>query len=124
MVLMDWKEVVKSRSETLRGIQTPIREASPKSLFRLQIHRADLSAIKVIGFGQFGEVYMAKHVLKIQNPAPGAPKVWWGTRNNSTAVAIVSVILAVSIFFNMFPVDHLGHSLRQKYILHTEKHIT
>ena len=32
------------------------REAAPKSLFGLQIHRSDLIPVKVIGYGQFGEV--------------------------------------------------------------------
>jgi hypothetical protein len=32
------------------------REAAPQSLFGLQIHRSDLTPVKVIGYGQFGEV--------------------------------------------------------------------
>eukprot|EP00039_Didymoeca_costata_P032338 m.37383 g.37383 ORF g.37383 m.37383 type:complete len:1282 (+) comp9309_c0_seq1:436-4281(+) len=37
------------------------RENASSTLFRHQIHRADLTAVKVIGMGQFGEVYLAKH---------------------------------------------------------------
>lgn len=35
------------------------RIAAPGNLFKRQIHRADLKAIKVIGAGQFGQVYIA-----------------------------------------------------------------
>eukprot|EP00041_Stephanoeca_diplocostata_P034989 m.1216027 g.1216027 ORF g.1216027 m.1216027 type:complete len:378 (-) comp24613_c0_seq4:159-1292(-) len=68
------KEIQKLRRTNPFAAISSKREASPRSLYKLQIHRADLSAIKVIGFGQFGEVYKAKHVLKVPNPAPGAPK--------------------------------------------------
>eukprot|EP00039_Didymoeca_costata_P015262 m.256355 g.256355 ORF g.256355 m.256355 type:complete len:1105 (+) comp16186_c0_seq23:215-3529(+) len=36
------------------------REPSPPELFQLQVHRADLQAEKILGSGQFGEVYLAK----------------------------------------------------------------
>jgi len=42
------------------------REAAPKSLFAKQIHRADLAAVKVLGAGQFGEVWLGKQSVKIK----------------------------------------------------------
>lgn len=40
------------------------RDTVPMSLFPIQIHRADIMAKKVIGMGQFGEVYLALQVMK------------------------------------------------------------
>lgn len=40
------------------------RDTVPVSLFPIQIHRADIMAKKVIGMGQFGEVYLALQVMK------------------------------------------------------------
>eukprot|EP00038_Savillea_parva_P019809 m.28978 g.28978 ORF g.28978 m.28978 type:complete len:741 (-) comp4563_c1_seq1:31-2253(-) len=36
------------------------REAAPGSLFKCQLHRADIQPDKVIGAGQFGQVYLAQ----------------------------------------------------------------
>ena len=43
------------------------REAAKPSLFRLQIRRGTLTAIRIIGAGQYGEVYLAKQT----NPQTG-----------------------------------------------------
>lgn len=40
------------------------REAVQGKLFERQIHRRDLQPIRVIGMGQFGEVYLAQQVVK------------------------------------------------------------
>ena len=40
------------------------RDKAPSTLFKRQIHRADLKATKVLGAGQFGEVYKAKQSMK------------------------------------------------------------
>lgn len=46
------------------------REPIKGPLFRLQIHRADLTAVRQLGNGQFGEVYLADQVVK-DAPAAG-----------------------------------------------------
>jgi len=48
------------------------REPIGGPLFALQIHRADLRAVKVCGMGQFGEVYLAKQMKK---PGEGDPEL-------------------------------------------------
>ena len=48
------------------------REPIGGPLFALQIHRADLRAVKVCGMGQFGEVYLAKQMKK---PGEGEPEL-------------------------------------------------
>jgi len=40
------------------------RDKAPSTLFARQIHRADLKATKVLGAGQFGEVYKAMQTMK------------------------------------------------------------
>eukprot|EP00037_Helgoeca_nana_P005552 m.52439 g.52439 ORF g.52439 m.52439 type:complete len:811 (+) comp16534_c0_seq1:273-2705(+) len=54
-------EIKKLRQKNPFAAISSTREACPSILFALQIHRSDLAAIKVIGYGQFGEVYLAKH---------------------------------------------------------------
>jgi len=44
------------------GVDKLHREKVEGELFRRQIHRADLQAIKPIGAGQFGAVYLANQV--------------------------------------------------------------
>jgi len=39
------------------------REDTPLSLYHLQVHREDLKSKKVIGMGQFGEVYLASQTV-------------------------------------------------------------
>ena len=39
---------------------------APKRLFAKQIHRADLSPVKVLGAGQFGEVWLGKQSIKVK----------------------------------------------------------
>eukprot|EP00041_Stephanoeca_diplocostata_P037103 m.1386923 g.1386923 ORF g.1386923 m.1386923 type:complete len:1517 (+) comp24978_c1_seq6:332-4882(+) len=39
------------------------RERVKSTLFKMQIHRADLKAIKVVGEGQYGQVYLAKQTI-------------------------------------------------------------
>ena len=46
------------------------RESAPASLFRKQVHRADMRAIKVIGAGQFGEVWLAEQRGKTKSGQP------------------------------------------------------
>lgn len=43
------------------------RQKSSKKLFARQIHRADLKAVKVIGAGQFGEVWLADQAIRKSN---------------------------------------------------------
>jgi hypothetical protein len=43
------------------------RQKSSKRLFARQIHRADLKAVKVIGAGQFGEVWLADQAIRKAN---------------------------------------------------------
>lgn len=43
---------------------TGARERAPPRLFQKQVHRADILATKVIGAGQFGEVWLAKQKIK------------------------------------------------------------
>ena len=40
------------------------REAAPDALFKMQVHRADLDADKVLGAGEFGEVWLATQLTK------------------------------------------------------------
>eukprot|EP00039_Didymoeca_costata_P029290 m.24012 g.24012 ORF g.24012 m.24012 type:complete len:877 (+) comp7565_c0_seq1:238-2868(+) len=58
------KVLAEHKNLTERGPFTPApnapREAPPPELYKLQVHRADLEAEKVLGAGEFGEVYLAK----------------------------------------------------------------
>jgi len=45
------------------------RQKAPPRLFAKQIHRADITAVKAIGAGQFGEVWLATQAVRGQ-PAP------------------------------------------------------
>ena len=40
------------------------REAAPDALFKIQVHRADLDAMKVLGAGEFGEVWLARQLTR------------------------------------------------------------
>ena len=46
-----------------------VREASPPELFKLQVHRGDIIAEKVIGAGEFGEVYLANQKARSKTGA-------------------------------------------------------
>ena len=52
----------------------PKREAIKGPLFRRQIHRRDLVPIRVLGMGQFGEVYLANQVVKAGTGDKGTNK--------------------------------------------------
>ena len=57
-------EIKKLRQGNPFAAISSVRDTVPVSLFPIQIHRADLMAKKVIGMGQFGEVYLALQVMK------------------------------------------------------------
>jgi hypothetical protein len=59
----------------------PKREAVRGELYKKQIHRADLTAIKQIGAGQFGDVYLAHQSVRTPHgirPIPRAVKLLRG----------------------------------------------
>lgn len=43
------------------------RERVKSTLFKIQIHRGDLTAVKVVGEGQYGQVYLAKQTIRSAN---------------------------------------------------------
>ena len=63
------------------AVTDPKREAVKGELFKRQIHRADLTAIKQIGAGQFGDVYLAHQSVRTPHgvrPVPRAVKLLRG----------------------------------------------
>lgn len=53
----------KKQGENPFAVTDPKREAIGGELFYRQIHRSDLKAVKNIGAGQFGAVYLAKQIV-------------------------------------------------------------
>lgn len=63
------------------AVTDPQREPVRGELFQRQIHRADLTAVKQIGAGQFGDVYLATQAIRTPNgprPIPRAVKLLRG----------------------------------------------
>lgn len=54
-----------SRGDDPFAVTDPTREVPKGVLFNRQIHRRDLKAVRIIGAGQFGEVYFAKQRVKV-----------------------------------------------------------
>lgn len=58
------------------------REVPQGQLFSKQIHRGDLTPVKVIGAGQYGEVYLAVQTARLPASKVSAqeqrfPRIWW-----------------------------------------------
>lgn len=58
-------EAEQQRIQNPFAVTDPRREPVRGELFARQIHRADLAAVRAIGAGQFGEVYLARQALKL-----------------------------------------------------------
>ena len=66
----DWGSAEALRKRNPFVAASAKREKAEGALFKKQIHRADLAAEKLLGAGQFGEVYLA--FQKVKDKASGA----------------------------------------------------
>eukprot|EP00040_Diaphanoeca_grandis_P033697 m.206812 g.206812 ORF g.206812 m.206812 type:complete len:812 (-) comp32969_c3_seq2:226-2661(-) len=66
-------EIKKLRQGNPFAAISSARDTVPSSLFGVQIHRADVEARKVIGMGQFGEVYLATQNVRPELRNPDLP---------------------------------------------------
>jgi len=66
-------EIKKLRQGNPFAAISSARDTVPSSLFAVQIHRADVEAKKVIGMGQFGEVYLSHQTCPEEKRNPDLP---------------------------------------------------
>eukprot|EP00049_Salpingoeca_infusionum_P002545 m.57919 g.57919 ORF g.57919 m.57919 type:complete len:972 (-) comp11641_c1_seq1:128-3043(-) len=109
----------KAKKQNPFQVSDPTREKPDPKLFKLQIHRADLTAEKHIGAGEFGDVYRAIQVVRQHKGDPGrrvrrAVKMLRGAATESDKQAFIGEAHIMLELASPHLVRMIGVAIQQK----------